>query len=630
VGISVATSIGVREAYELWAPDYARGPSPLLALQERCLEPLIPPLRGRRLVDVACGTGRWLKRLSSRGPRFAVGVDLSEAMLRRAQDEVPGALLCADGGALPLRERCADMVLCSLALDHVSNLAAFIYELARIIEDRGVLLLSDFHPDAHARGWKRSFKATAGIIDLQVYPRPLTTIHDALRHAGFSLDVCEEPSFGEPDRAAFHDAGREDLFEPAVHAGPTLYVARYVRRTRTTADQHGDVALHSAAVARSAHSVKRAHVSIGSGVVTSVSSSATADAKFDLCGYMLLPGLINAHDHLEFSLFPRLGKGSYPSAREWAKDIYRPDEYPIREHRRVPKDVRLWWGALKNLLCGVTTVSHHNPFADAFRDPDFPVRVVEHFGWAHSFAEEPDVHARFRATPAGSPFLIHLGEGTDSEAESEFARLVDIGALDQRTVIVHGVALSGADHDRLQRCGGALVWCPSSNLNLLGRTVSPEILGRSSRVAMGSDSSISGAGDLLDEIPIARACGVRPDRLYDMVTGLGANLLHDGAGAIAAGLPADVIAIRDRGLSPSESLCRATHADIELVLVGGRLRLISEELLERWPGPVPKIFEPIVMKGVKRFVAAPVSRLLNIARQELGPEIRLGGKRVWQ
>jgi cytosine/adenosine deaminase-related metal-dependent hydrolase len=32
-------------------------------------------------------------------------------------------------------------------------------------------------------------------------------------------------------------------------------------------------------------------------------------------GHLILPGLINCHDHLEFNLFPRLGCGPYPNAR---------------------------------------------------------------------------------------------------------------------------------------------------------------------------------------------------------------------------------------------------------------------------------------------------------------------------
>ncbi|MGH9524447.1 MAG: methyltransferase domain-containing protein [Terriglobales bacterium] len=631
--MSVAMTIGVRESYELWAPEYARHANPLLTLQERALEPLIPPLRGKRFVDVACGTGRWLKRLESRGSQSAIGLDLSTAMLRQAQDGVRHsvALLCADGCALPLRDRCADIVLCSLALDHVTNLAAMIYELARIADNGGVLLLSDFHPDAHARGWKRSFKVGERTIDLPVHPRHLSTIHDALRHAGFRLELCEEPCFSELDRPAFRAAGREDLFLSATHAGPALYAARYVRRNRamTVAPARADFLARSATVATSARSTTHGNVTVTAGVFSTTESRHGA-AALDLSGYMVLPGLINAHDHLEFSLYPRLGTGPYPSARHWAKDIYHPDESPIREHRGVPKDIRLWWGGLKNLLCGVTTVAHHNPYAPVFARPQFPVRVVEHYGWAHSFAEEPDVRARFDGTPGGSPFFIHLGEGTDAEAKSEFSMVADIGALDSRTVVVHGVALRADEHERLQQCGGAIVWCPSSNLFLLGQTVSPQVLNGAPRVALGSDSAISGDGDLLDEIRSARGCGVSAERIYALVTGLGANVLNSGSGSVSNGVSADFIAVRDRGLSPAETLCRATHADVELVMIAGKLRLISDELLERWQGAVTERLELIVVNGVRRHVAAPVAHLLAVARRHLGPDIRLAGKRVWQ
>src|SRR3954469_21122726 len=119
---------------------------------------------------------------------------------------------------------------------------------------------------------------------------------------------------------------------------------------------------------------------------------------FDLSGYEILPGLINAHDHLEFALFPRLGRGPYLNSSDWARDIYRPHESPVADHLRVPKPVRLLWGGIRNLLAGATTVCHHNPYDTVF-DEDFPVRVIKRFGWAHSFAFESDVTGRFRDTP---------------------------------------------------------------------------------------------------------------------------------------------------------------------------------------------------------------------------------------
>lgn len=629
-----AIPVTARAGYDLWAPHYALDANPLLTLQRRRMEPMLPPIRGKRIVDLACGTGRWLERIAARAPLYFLGIDFSHGMLQRA-NKVPalnGHAFCGDCSSLPLRDRCADVVLCSLALDHIPDLELFARETARIADDGGVFLLSEFHPEAHARGWKRTFEKDGSTFELQVTPRPLADVHDAFVAAGFWLEQHEEPCFGETERRVFIAAGREDLFERVREAGPALFVSRFIRRRRTInrLPMRAEIALANARVAAGPLTAHQANVAITGEEVSDICDEPlSSSTEADLSGYLLLPGLVNAHDHLEFSLYPRLGRGPYCNAREWAADIYRPSESPIREHRRIPKAVRLWWGAVKNLLCGVTTVSHHNPYSAAFWSPDFPVRVLSRFGWAHSFAEEPDVSLKLRRTSPGSPFLMHLGEGVDEIAGAEFAQLVDMNALDARTVIIHGVALSDREHERLQNVGGAVVWCPSSNCFMLDTTLPLDVVNSSARIALGNDSGLTAAGDLLDEVRFARDLGTPPTQLYELVTSLAANVLNTPGGAVLPGLPADLIAIRDRNLTPAETLAQSTYADVELVLVAGRVHLISPELLGRWSGPLPPL-EKIIVDGVVRFVAAPVRTLLDAARAHLGDDIRLAGRHVCQ
>jgi cytosine/adenosine deaminase-related metal-dependent hydrolase/ubiquinone/menaquinone biosynthesis C-methylase UbiE len=597
------------------------------------MEPLLPAVGGMRVVDLACGTGRWLQRLISRGPRKVVGLDLSLGMLRRANDLVPlhGQVACADCESIPLQDRSGDVVLCSLALDHIPELERFASEASRITAAGGILVLSEFHPEAHERGWKRAFRSGADNFELAVTPRPLSRVHEAFEAAGFELETCEEPAFGEPERVMFARCGREHAFESARDAGPALFVARYRKRLPVRISGGAEtLRLTGARVSAGPDKASERTVETHGEKIVALREK-TSLLDIDLTGYLLLPGLINAHDHLEFSLYPRLARRRYANAPEWANDIYRPDESPVREHRAVPKDVRLWWGGLKNLLAGVTTVSHHNPYMpEVFQDPRFPVRVVANFGWAHSFALESDVAGRFRDTPAGAPFLIHLGEGIESAAAAEFSRLEEIGAARAPTVVVHALALTEEEHERLQRHGGAIVWCPSSNLSMFGETLDLSTIEGCSRIAMGSDSPISGGGDLLDEFAVARQYGATLRRIYEMVTALGANVLHEGGGSLVPGAQADFVAVRDRGDSPAESLARMTHDDIELVIVGGRVRMISPELRKRWRGALPGSLERIVIDGVERYVDAPVTKLLEAARRHLGTEIKLAGKRVWQ
>jgi Amidohydrolase family len=281
-------------------------------------------------------------------------------------------------------------------------------------------------------------------------------------------------------------------------------------------------------------------------------------------------------------------RDSYENASSWIDDM-RPklhEDPAIREGRSHRLRDRLLIGGLKNLLCGVTTVSHHNPF---YRElgRGFPVRVVKRFGWAHSlFLEKgPDIERAYRKTPRDAPFLIHLAEGFDAAARGELSRLRELGCLRENTVLVHGVGLSVEDWSSVRRAGAGLVWCPSSNLFLLGRTAPLERFfdaDSSSRrsIALGTDSRLSGAPDLLQELREARtAAGFAPADLLHMVTGNAADLLRlPGAGRLSPGLPADILVLPPLAEDPAHALLALDRSRIRLVTVGGRPLVGASEL----------------------------------------------------
>jgi cytosine/adenosine deaminase-related metal-dependent hydrolase len=348
-----------------------------------------------------------------------------------------------------------------------------------------------------------------------------------------------------------------------------------------------------------------------------------AGKGIDVSGHLILPGLINAHDHLSFNLFPLLGRPPYPNAGVWARDVYRPDESPVREHRNVPRDVRIAWGALKNLVSGVTTVAHHDPDSrQAMKD--LLVRVAK-AGWAHSLEFTTEVGRRFRETRPGVAFIIHAGEATDAAGAEEIFALDEMGVLDERVAIVHGVAFDARGLRLMKRRGASLIACPVSNLYTLRQTLKRSVFSTGIPVALGTDSALTAPGDLLDALRAARSIwNLSAARLYSMVTTIAASVLHlgDGRGEIRQGGVADLIVIQDPGCSPAKALLDLRR--VEMVIVGGKIRLASRRFATLVNG-----FESITIAERGAFlVNAPVRAMYQVTAARLGAGFRLAGRRV--
>lgn len=319
------------------------------------------------------------------------------------------------------------------------------------------------------------------------------------------------------------------------------------------------------------------------------------DLVLDLAGDRLLPGLINAHDHLQLNCFglPDYGR-HYANAGEWIADLNaRMMTSPaFTAARAIPRDERLLHGGLKNLLSGVTTVAHHDPLYPLLSSDGYPLQVLQSYGWSHSLGidGQESVQDSYRRTPGDRPWIIHAAEGIDAHARAEFDRLDALGCLGPNTVLVHGVALDEARRARLVDAGAALIWCPTSNLRLFGGTADVAGLVDRGRVALGSDSRITGGRDLLEDVSLARElCGFDESTLEALVTDVPARLLRlADRGVLRVGARADIL-ILPAGLT----LSRATRAQVRLVMLAGKVCLgdldLAEALLTRSQGAAIRV-----------------------------------------
>ncbi len=630
--IAVASSLlSSTSAFDVAAEFYDGAANPLTALEERFLPGLLPNLRGLDVLDIGCGTGRWMAKLQDLPVRSLTGVDPSHRMLNVARAKLKSSveLLPGTANSLPVPDRSADVILMSFAVSYCDDMVRVVRELVRVVRPQGSIFISDVHPDTEvALNWKRTFRSSSGTVAMRTVRHNLRETRDIFHAFDFQATCRLELSFGADEENVFTRAGKQLEFEVA-RSYPAIYLEQFV-----FSQPPADLALTNARASFGPSSATPVSIEIAGPSIVSLSSGSTGNQpprSVDLSGCLVLPGLVNAHDHLEFGLYSNLGVGPYQSCKEWADDIQSRHRSEIDRFNHIPKDIRLYWGGLRNLLSGVTTVCHHNPPAAVFHQVDFPVRVVHDIAWAHSLAFDSQAHAAFAESPAERPFIIHAAEGTDHLASLEIAELNKLGVLSERTVLVHGLNCSSADVGLINFRGAALIACPSSNLFLYGRTLDPDLLGRVKNTALGTDSPLTAAGDLLDEIKVAAdVLQLDEAALYEMCTARPSSILRlsNAEGSLRVGGYADLLVVRDIGRSPAAQLRELKTEDIELILIGGRVHLASESRMRQLPEELTAGLLPLRVDGLLRWVRAPLVEMFAEAKAVLGRSLFLGKKRV--
>ncbi len=340
-----------------------------------------------------------------------------------------------------------------------------------------------------------------------------------------------------------------------------------------------------------------ADVAVSDGAITAVGESLPGKGKheIDAGGNAVLPGLVNAHTH---TTLLRGVAEDLPLMR-WLYEITFPVDAAFRpEHLHAAAVMN----QLEMIRGGTTT------FLDIFRFPAEAAAVAEESGLRAVFCpqiiDEPlgagetlesnltfiqDWHDRqpqriYTWFGPHAPYSVHLetyreisrlAEQYDvrfhthlSETEDEVrllrerygkspvAVLDEVGVLNRRLSVAHGVHLDGEDIRRLAEGGVAVVYNPSSNMKIAsGVAPIPELLAAGVKVGLGTDSNLSNNNlDMFEEMRLGAvlqklirkdAAAMPCEQMLRMATIDSAACLgmDDRIGSIEVGKRADLIIV---------------------------------------------------------------------------------------
>ncbi len=197
----------VEHAYDRWAAGYDDDHNLTRDLAAASLRRQPLRLDGRSVLEIGCGTGRNTAWLAQRA-QAVIALEFSAAMLERARAHVPDGHVRFVRHDIrtrwPLPGGAVDVVVGSLVLEHIEDLASICREAARVLRPGGQLWLCELHPERQRRGGQAHFtdRGTGATVYVPAHRHTVSEYVTAGLAAGLTLrDLGEELEDGAPPDA---------------------------------------------------------------------------------------------------------------------------------------------------------------------------------------------------------------------------------------------------------------------------------------------------------------------------------------------------------------------------------------------------------------------------------------------
>jgi ubiquinone/menaquinone biosynthesis C-methylase UbiE len=187
--------MSVQKAYDQWSATYDKVENKTRDLEKRACESVLSTIEFGDVIEFGGGTGKNTGWLASRANRV-LSVDLSEEMQAIAKQKIASSNVefqISDISrkwdlALPN----ADLITCSLILEHVEHLGNVFAEAKRHLRPGGRFYVCELHPFKQYAGSKARFETAEGTHVLDCYVHNITDYTDAATANRFAIERIDE------------------------------------------------------------------------------------------------------------------------------------------------------------------------------------------------------------------------------------------------------------------------------------------------------------------------------------------------------------------------------------------------------------------------------------------------------
>lgn len=117
-------------------------------------------VKGKRVLDIACGEGYGAQALLECGAAQVIGIDVSETACGLARQRYGLPIVRGDAGAIPLSGKSVEVIVSFETLEHLPNPDRFILECRRTLTSDGILIISTPNRDVFQRVYGSVFGET--------------------------------------------------------------------------------------------------------------------------------------------------------------------------------------------------------------------------------------------------------------------------------------------------------------------------------------------------------------------------------------------------------------------------------------------------------------------------------------